>query len=76
MKFRGKSVSPVQTGETAEEELFFLAGGLLAGDDRFFLGGGAAGFGLFLTGLLAVSFRGFVSHDFNFLFTAVNLPAE
>ena len=45
------------------ESLFFLAGSLLAGDDRFFLLGGAVGLGLFLAGFLVVGFRGSISHD-------------
>jgi hypothetical protein len=44
-------------------ELFFLTGGLFAGDGRLFVGGGTAGFRLFLAGLLLVRFRGSISHD-------------
>ena len=59
----GKTVSPeVNRGETVG--LLFLAGRLFAGCGRFFLGGGAAGFGIFLTGLLLVRFGGFISHNF------------
>ena len=61
MRF-GEFVSPgFKSGETME--LFFLAGGLFAGDGRFFVSGGAAGFRLFLAGLLLVRFRGSITHD-------------
>ena len=64
-------------GKTVEMmELLFLAGSLFAGDGRFFAGGGAAGFGLFLAGLLLVRFRGSISHDVLAFFTAVDSPAE
>ncbi|HWC59368.1 MAG TPA: hypothetical protein VHC44_06705 [Verrucomicrobiae bacterium] len=80
MKFQrhvdfAETVSPeMKSGETVE--LLFLAGSLFAGDRRFFLGGGVIGFGLFLAGLLAVGFRGFISHDVLAFFTAVDSPAE
>jgi hypothetical protein len=70
-----KNVSPdLNRGETIE--LFLLAGRLFAGDGRFLVCGTAAGLGLLLTGLLLVRFRGFISHDVCFLFTAVYSPAE
>ena len=61
MRFGRIRLSRFKSGETIE--LFFLAGGLFAGDGRFFAGGGAAGFRLFLAGLLLVRFRGSVTHD-------------
>jgi hypothetical protein len=57
-----KTVSPDSNpGETIE--LFLLAGRLFTGNCRFFMCGGAVGFGLLLTGLFLVRFRGFISHD-------------
>ena len=57
----GKPSLRINRGETVG--LFFLAGGLFAGDRRFFLGVGAFGHGLFLAGLLLVRFRGFIAHN-------------
>ena len=55
--------------ETAEDRrLLFLAGSLLADHSRLLRCGGAAGFGLFLAGFLLICFRGFIAHNFDFLF--------
>jgi hypothetical protein len=56
------------SGETASNEWLLFLGGGLGGLGGAFPGVGAAGFGLFLTGLLLVGFRGFVAH--NFIFSA------
>ena len=62
------SLLPVTAGETAiRRPLLLLWGGLFGGGSLLILLVGAAGFGLFLAGLLLCGFGGFIAHDFDFL---------
>jgi hypothetical protein len=65
-RFSGRNLSLLifASGETASNERFLFLDGGFGRHGRAFLGAGAAGFGLFLAGLLLVGFRGFVAHNF------------
>jgi len=74
MNERNLSLLIFAPGETASNGGLLFLGGGLGRHVRAFLGVGAAGFGLFLTGLFLVGFRGFVAH--NIIFPQVDSPAE
>ena len=76
VRLDGKGKSPSLRASSSRKDglggrLLFLAGGLLAGHDRFFRGGGFGGGGLFLAGLLLVGFWGFIAHNFFLLLLVV-----